>query len=356
MHRLRAFFLCLTLSALVPAPTAAEGAGGVLLVLEKAANNLVIIDPVTSTILGRVPVGADPHEVVASDDGRVAYISNYVRGTGTTIARVDLVNRTPLPPIDLGALTAPHGLAFAGGKLYFTAEGARAVVRWDPATEKIDWVMGTGRNRTHMVIVSRDLKTVFTSDDGSAMISVISQSAAPSPASGAAAPGPNATAGRGGRGGRGGQASPAWTIDTVGVGLRSEGFALSPDGKELWVANAQLGTISIVDVATRTIVQDVPSNKSVNRLAFSPDGRYVFVPDLAGSSLLVVDAATRTAYGRIALPGTSEGVVIAPDGKRAYVTLTSRGSVAAIDVQAMAVSGEIQTGPGPDGLAWAMVR
>ncbi len=193
------FILC-ALAAVQPAFSA-----DYLLVLEKAANNLVIIDPVSQQILARVPVGNDPHEVIASEDGKTAYISNYGRGTGATIARVDLVAKKALAPIDLGPLSGPHGLAFAGGKLYFTAEGAKSVCRWDPATEKVDWVMGTGKNRTHMVLVSKDLKTVFTSDDGSATVSFIEQPAAP------IAAGPGAGGGRGG-------APSLWSIDTVDGG------------------------------------------------------------------------------------------------------------------------------------------
>src|SRR4051794_4536365 len=67
-----------------------------ILVLEKEQNTLVIVDPSTLSIVARVPVGNDPHEVAVSDDGRIAYISNY--GSGNTISRVDLVEQKPLPP------------------------------------------------------------------------------------------------------------------------------------------------------------------------------------------------------------------------------------------------------------------
>lgn len=333
---MKARFLSLLLCLSPAAVEAADAPANFLLVLEKAQNNLVIIDPGSLQIVARVPVGNDPHEVVASEDGKTAYISNYERGTGSTIARVDLTSQKALPPIDLGALRAPHGLAFAGGKLYFTAEGAKAVCRWDPATQKVDWVMGTGKNRTHMVLVSKNLKTVFTSDDGSATVSFIEQPAAAS----------NTTGGRG-------AAPSAWNIDTVAVGPRSEGFDLSPDGKELWIANAQEGTISIIDVHDRKIVETIPSVKAANRIKFSPDGKDVFVPDTRGVELLVIDASARKERTRVTLPGNSEGIVIAPDGQRAYATLTSRDSVAVIDLKTMAVINEIKTGKGPDGLAWA---
>src|SRR5437773_8308951 len=101
-------------------------ASGSLLVLAKSDQTLSIVDPTTLNVLGRVPSGPDPHEVVASTDGRFAYISNY-NGGGNMISVVDLAAVKASPPIDLGPLRAPHGLAFAGGKLWFTAEGPKVI-------------------------------------------------------------------------------------------------------------------------------------------------------------------------------------------------------------------------------------
>ena len=75
------------------APIAVEAASSTptnaVLVLEKAQNTLVIVNPSNLAIVARVPAGNDPHEVAVSDDGNVAYISNY--SGGHTISRVDLV-------------------------------------------------------------------------------------------------------------------------------------------------------------------------------------------------------------------------------------------------------------------------
>ena len=42
-----------------------------------------------------VPVGDDPHEVIASADGRTAYISNYGCGAFHTLTVIDLVAQKP---------------------------------------------------------------------------------------------------------------------------------------------------------------------------------------------------------------------------------------------------------------------
>ena len=137
----------------------AQAPSSTLLVLAKSDNTVAIVDPATLQVLARIPAGPDPHEIVASDDGKFAYISNYggLDSTLNTISVVDLMARKALPPIDLGALRSTHGLDFAGGKLYFTAETNKVIGRYDPATRRVDWILGTGQDRTHMIAVSKSL-------------------------------------------------------------------------------------------------------------------------------------------------------------------------------------------------------
>ena len=50
-------------------------------------------------LTGQVPSGPDPHEVITSEDGRFAYISNYGGGTYNTITPVDLSKPQAMPPM-----------------------------------------------------------------------------------------------------------------------------------------------------------------------------------------------------------------------------------------------------------------
>ena len=114
--------------------------------------------------------------MVASTDGKFAFISNYGGGAYNTLTVIDLVEQKALPAVDLGPLRGPHGLVFAGGKVWFTAEGAKVIGSYDPATKKVDWVLGTGQNRTHMIFVSEDLKRIVTSNVSSATMTIIEKS------------------------------------------------------------------------------------------------------------------------------------------------------------------------------------
>src|SRR6266851_2081611 len=154
---------------------AAQTPSPALLVLEKSDNMMAIVDPGTLQIVAHVPAGPDPHEIEASADGKLVYISNYGGNDSAlnTISVIDLVARKALPAINLGALRSTHGLAFAGGKLYFTAETNKVIGRYDPATQSVDWVLGTGQDRTHMVAVSESLDRIVTSNVSSGTISII---------------------------------------------------------------------------------------------------------------------------------------------------------------------------------------
>ena len=338
----------------------AQAPSPALLVLEKADASLAIVDPATLQVEARVPAGPDPHEIVASPDAKLAYISNYGGSDSSlnTITIVDLAARKALPPINLGALRSAHGLTFAGGELYFTVETSKAIGRYDPATQNIDWVLGTGQDRTHLIVVSAGLDRIVTSNVSSGTVSIIEQVALPNggfnpPPGGNATPPPPPPAGG---------PRKTWRVTNVPAGHGSEGFDVSPDGKEIWVANAQDATVTIIDAVNKTVSQTLPiSLQRANRLKITPDGKHVLIAGFGvsgatGANLIVLDAASRKEVKQIHLGGPSSGILTVPDGSRAYVAVTAKNKIAAIDLKTLEVTGEVLVGKGPDGLAWAQPK
>lgn len=325
-------FMCLSVGMLGAQTTPSPA----LLVLAKSDHTLAIVDPATLKVVTKIPAGNDPHEVIASADGQLAYISNYGGGAYNTISVADLVEQKALPLIPLGALRGPHGLDFAAGDLYFTAEVNKVFGRYNPASHKIDWILGTGQDRTHMILVGEDLDRIYTSNVSSGSISIFEKGAAPA--------------------NRAGEADWEQTVLETGVG--TEGFDVSPDGKELWSAASRGGTISVINLATKkvaaTLDADVPS---ANRLKFTPDGKYVFVSMLragSGGNLAIFDAATRREVKRLKLARGAGGILMQPDGKRAYVACSPDDFVAVIDLKTLEMTGRVDVGKNPDGMAWAV--
>ncbi len=310
-----------------------------LLALSKTDHTLAIVDPVTLKVLARIPVGTDPHEVIASTDGKTAFVSIYGGGSLHELDLIDLVAQKPLGTVDTKPLLGPHGLVFVGGKLWFTAEGAKSVGRYDPATGKIDWCMGTGQDRTHMIYVTADEKKVYTTNVSAGTVSILTDSLVQPP--GFAPPG----------------AKPHrdWFQTVIPVARGSEGFDVSPDGKQLWAAAADDGTLSIIDLATGRVTEKIDAKVvGANRLQFTPDGKRVLITSLRNGDLVIYDALTHQQIKRVPIGHGAAGILLDPDGSRAFIGCTPDNYVAVIDLKTMAVSGHIDVGGGPDGLAWAV--
>lgn len=324
--------------------TAAPTPPAALLVLSKADHTLAIVDPATLKVVARMPVGEDPHEVVASADGKFAYVSNYGGGAYHTLALLDLVQQKALASIDLSPLQGPHGLFVADRKVWFTAEGAKVIGRFDPAANKVDWILGTGQNRTHMVWLSPDRKRILTTNVASATVTIIDQvERRPPPPPPGAPPRPRAPS------------APDWDETVIPVGRGSEGFDVSPDGKEMWVANAGDGTVSILNLAGMKVVETLNADvKGANRLKFTTDGKQVFISSLSKPTVAVLDSATRQQVTQINLGAGAAGIQMQPDGTRVYVASTAGNYVAVIDPKTGAIIGRIDAGPEPDGMAWAV--
>jgi len=337
-----AFLLGLTAaSVLRPESTPREA----LLVLSKGDHTLAIVDPSTLKVVAKAPVGQDPHEVVASTDGKVAYVSIYGGGAYNTIDRIDLIGQQRLPSIDLGPLRGPHGLMFVGGKTWFTAEAAKAIGSYDPAKGAVDWILGTGQDRTHMIFVTGDMKRIFTTNVSSATVSIIEKSTRTGPG------GPPPGGPRGPMGPPGGD----WEQTVVPVGRGAEGFDVSADGKELWTANAQDGTVSIIDLAAKRVTDTLQANvRGANRLKFTLDGKLVLITSLSGAGLAILDSATHKELKRIPIARGAAGIQMQPDGSRAFIACTGEGYVAVLDLKTLEIAARIDAGPGPDGLAWSV--
>ena len=297
-----------------------------LLVLNKAEATLAVVDPASNVVVGRVPTGEGPHEMAVSEDGSLAFVSNYGTGQspGRTISVIDLRARRELRRVELGALRRPHGIAVAAGRVYFTAEANRLIGSYDPVSNQIDWLMGTGQDGTHMVLPNADASEIATANIASNTVTLFQRTQGQS-----------------------------WTATSIQVGAGPEGLDRSPDGREVWVAHSRDGGVSIIDPITKRVVQTLAlGTKRSNRLKFTPNGRRVLISDLDAGELIVIDAVTRAEVTRLHLGGTPEGIQIPPDGSRTYVALAADNVVAIVDLASLSVTGRIATGAGPDGMAW----
>ena len=310
-----------------------------MLALSKVNHTLAIVDPVTLNVIARIPVGEDPHEVIASTDGKTAYVTIYGGGSLHELNVIDLVAQKPLTNVDTRPLFGPHDITFVNGKAWFTAEGSKAIGRYDPATGKLDWSMGTGQDRTHMIYVTTDGKKIYTTNVSSGTVSILVDTLIQP---GKMAP-PNA------------KPHEDWIQTVVPTARGSEGFDVSPDGSELWTASSEDGTISIIDVTAKKLATKIDAKVTgANRLKFTPDGKLVFISSLQSGELTIYDAKSQREIKRLKIGRGAAGILMDPDGSRAFVACSADNYVAVIDLKTLEITSHLDVGGVPDGLAWAV--
>ena len=297
-----------------------------LVVLNKDASELAIVDPGTWKVVGRVPTGATPHEVAVSDDGKYAVATNYgPERNGTTLSVIDLETQKETHRVELEELRGPHGVMFLGGKFYFTAEGSNAIARYDAAKNVVDWRATTSQEGTHMLVATPNGGTIFTANIRSNSVSCI----------------------------RVDQKTGSYKITQIEAGKGPEGIDISPDGAEVWAANSGDGTVSIIDVGSCREIGSVDvKTKRSNRVKFTKDGKLALISDLGAGEVVVVDTGSRKEVKRVKLGSSVEGILMMPDGVRAIVAVSGDNHLAVLDLKTLEVVNTFETGKDPDGMGW----
>jgi len=309
----------------------AAGPGGLLLVANKGDQTLGIVDPVAGKMVATVKQsGVTGHEVVASPDGKTAYVPIYgdsgvgrPGSDGRTIDVVDIASRKRVATIDLGAPQRPHEAVFGpDGRLYVTTELTDSVTVLDPRKNVVVDRLPTGQKESHMMVLARDGKTAYTSNVGAGTVSVIDVAAR------------RVTA-------------------VVTVARHAQRIALSTDGRFVFTADQDAPRLAVIDTRTNKLVPGVGLPAVAYGTAPTPDGRFLVMALPGASQVGVLDLKSMEVVKTLDVPKAPQEVLVRPDGRVAYVSCDASGQVAEIDLAEMRVGRLIQAGPMADGLAWA---
>lgn len=186
-------------------------------------------------------------------------------------------------------------------------------------------------------------------------------------------------------------------VGSVPTGQReSHMLAITRDGRRAVTSNVGPGTVSVLDLEARKVLEVIPVAEVAQRISLSVDDHWAFTSDQRKPRLAVIDLRENKVAHWIDLPGVGYGtaptpdgkfllvamprvrrvafvdlaekkvveslevprapqeVLVRPDGKSAYVSCDASGQVAEIDLRMRTVSALIDAGPGADGMAWAV--
>ena len=97
-----------------------------------------------------------------------------------------------------------------------------------------------------------------------------------------------------------------------------------------------------------------PKTFGANRLKFTPDGKLVLISSLRDGDLVIYQAASRKEFKRVRIGHGAAGILIDRDGNRAFIACGPDNYVAILDLKTLTVTGHLDVGGEPDGLAWAI--
>jgi YVTN family beta-propeller protein len=140
------------------------------------------------------------------------------------------------------------------------------------------------------------------------------------------------------------------TVRTIAVAPRVEGIAVTPDGSAVWAGSNTNGTVSIIDTKTGAIAVTLTGLSLPYRLAMSKDGRTAIVCDPQVDKLHVADVQQRKIVWTLDGLGSPRGVNIAPDGRTAFVTLAADETMGVIDLETRTLARKIKVQQSPDGV------
>jgi YVTN family beta-propeller protein/autotransporter-associated beta strand protein len=218
------------------------------------AQQVVVIDTATQSVVQTVPTTGTARGVAVSADGTRLYVANSNAGN-VLVYSIGATTGQLTQTATINGLNIPEGVAVSpdGSRLYVANAGANSISVINTATNAVIATVPAG-NTPANVAVSPDGTRVYATNLGSNSVSVI-----------------NTTNNS--------------VVATVPVGSGPEGVVVSPDGRFFFVASSTVNTVSVFDAITNTPIASFPAGVGTKGLAVSPDGRFLYASNQTDTTL-----------------------------------------------------------------------
>ena len=296
-----------------------------ILVAYSTGDSAAIVDANTRRVVATIPT-LNAHEIAVSTDGRTVFLGTTARldsATPASIAVVDVRSRSVVRRLRIPACTGLHDIRLSRGNamLWVACGRMRTILGVSTSTgeERERW--DTHADGSWMLTSSPDDGKLYVPNLEGASVSIID------------------------RGTR--------RVHVMPTGGPMLGAAVSPNGREVWLSNADSNVVTILDVATDSVIgRFTTSSRGPVRLRFTPDGRRVVVSNDGSRDVTVLDARTRRTLHTVTLDAAPKVLDVSRDGKRAVVSHPDARKIAIIDLERGRLLGYVPVGGVPDGVGF----
>jgi YVTN family beta-propeller protein len=247
-------------------------------VTQRAAKRVTVIDLSTLIIVKSIPVGAVPRGVAITPDGTRAFVTN---AGSNTVSVIDVASNTVIgAPIPVGQM--PWGIAITRGgeRAYVVNRASSTVSAIDLASQTVIAVMPVDQEPVEIMISGRMAYVTSTIDNTVVPIDMTNHTVLPS----------------------------------IPVGLFPRDLAITPDGRSIFVADSQSGTVSVIDAWQGTVMATIALGTSAipSGVTITPDGQHVLV-STETHDLRIFDTNTFSQLNQIPVGGQALRLVSGPN-------------------------------------------
>jgi len=285
------------------------------------------LDPATGRVLHQFTAANEPHEGIASPDGKTFYAAvpsgpHVVILDATTFTEKGRIESPFFRSSRANGSASPHGVALTtdGSKLYVGLENADipGIVVYDTRANKvirkIDVVLRGGH---FLAIQPKTNKLYYPMREDNRVLVLDTKTDA---------------------------ITKIIPIEGGPVGV---GFA--PNG-EVWIHNDRDGAVHVIDGKTDEVVKALKDlGQGAGRMAVSPDGRWAASTHSGTQDVTLIDANAKSVAARVKIGRGPGFPVFSPDSAKLYVMNSGEGDVAIIDLKEMKVAARHYVGMNPFG-------
>jgi YVTN family beta-propeller protein len=332
-------FVLATVAGRLAAQSLAHKPAGPLVFVENTnGGDVSVVDVSTLKVLGSIPVGLSPDDIVASPSGDILYLSRIVHrqdgrpsGTGEVVT-IDPATQKVLWRVSFRGV--PNHLAVSpdGRRIYVTIVSGNYVDVIDPARRAvIDSVdVGTG---PHDIEVSHDGKTVYVGLIRGTDVTMF-------------------------------DAATNRVIRKIPFGANVRPIAVSPDENRLYVQLSQFYGFVVADPRTgkilRRVTMPLPSGKKMpdtlpvttnHGIRITRDGRHLIANGSMTDIVGIYSLPDLRLLATIPVGRDPNWVTLTPDGSQAFISNRGSDDVSVIDLSAHKEIGRVKVGRYPQRMA-----
>ena len=289
----------------------------VVVVLNSRDATVSLLDQTTLKEVGTVPVGKEPHHLMATPDNKSLIVASSV---GNKLYFLDPVTGQPQRTVD--NIVDPYQLAFSPDQTLFATTALRLnrvdIYGYDGQNFVLKKRFPLPDTPSHLVFDAEGkwLFVTLQGNDKIAGINVQTQEV-------------------------------VWQMN---VGKQPAGITMTPDNKYLLVGIMGENYVDVIDWRTQKSVKHIETGNGAHNFRAMGDKRFVFVSNRVANTISKVDMQTLTKVEDYAVPGGPDCMEVSADHKQLWATSRWIKQVSIVDLTTGKLVNQAPVGRSPHGV------